>query len=52
MEIAKVYKETKMLLDGDKEEEWTFEVRNIQIYFFNDDKQPENRMVALHISFF
>ncbi|XP_040439759.1 L-aminoadipate-semialdehyde dehydrogenase-phosphopantetheinyl transferase isoform X2 [Falco naumanni] len=26
LEIGKVYKETKMLLDGDKEEEWTFEV--------------------------
>ncbi|XP_054071976.1 L-aminoadipate-semialdehyde dehydrogenase-phosphopantetheinyl transferase isoform X5 [Rissa tridactyla] len=25
LEIGKVYKETKMLLDGDKEEEWTFE---------------------------
>ncbi|KFV98686.1 L-aminoadipate-semialdehyde dehydrogenase-phosphopantetheinyl transferase, partial [Fulmarus glacialis] len=32
LEIGKVYKETKMLLDGDKEEEWMFEVRNIQIY--------------------
>ncbi|NWX87986.1 ADPPT transferase, partial [Nothoprocta ornata] len=25
LEIGKVYQETKMLLDGDKEEEWTFE---------------------------
>ncbi|NWS45786.1 ADPPT transferase, partial [Probosciger aterrimus] len=25
LEIGKVYKETKMLLDGDEEEEWTFE---------------------------
>ncbi|NWV72086.1 ADPPT transferase, partial [Malurus elegans] len=25
LEIGKVYKETKMLLDGEKEEEWTFE---------------------------
>ncbi|PKU43613.1 hypothetical protein llap_6071 [Limosa lapponica baueri] len=25
LKIGKVYKETKMLLDGDKEEEWTFE---------------------------
>ncbi|NXJ58987.1 ADPPT transferase, partial [Rostratula benghalensis] len=25
LEVGKVYKETKMLLDGDKEEEWTFE---------------------------
>ncbi|XP_009873070.1 PREDICTED: L-aminoadipate-semialdehyde dehydrogenase-phosphopantetheinyl transferase [Apaloderma vittatum] len=25
LEIGKVYKETKMLLDGDQEEEWTFE---------------------------
>lgn len=48
LEIGKVYKETKMLLDGD-EEEWTFEVRNIQIYFFSNDKQPENHMVALQI---
>ncbi|XP_025054036.1 L-aminoadipate-semialdehyde dehydrogenase-phosphopantetheinyl transferase isoform X2 [Alligator sinensis] len=25
LEVGKVYKETKMLLDGDEEEEWTFE---------------------------
>lgn len=31
-----------MLLDGDKEEEWTFEVRSIQIYFFNNDKQSQH----------
>jgi len=37
LEIGKVYKDTTMLLDGDKEEEWTFEVRNIQIYFFSND---------------
>lgn len=38
-----------MLLDGDKEEEWMFEVRNIQIYFFNSDKQSQHPTVALHI---
>lgn len=29
LEIGKVYKETKMFLDGEKEEEWTFEVKKI-----------------------
>ncbi|XP_023776074.1 L-aminoadipate-semialdehyde dehydrogenase-phosphopantetheinyl transferase isoform X3 [Cyanistes caeruleus] len=29
LEIGKVYKETKMFLDGEKEEEWTFEVKNM-----------------------
>lgn len=41
LEIGKVYKETQMLLDGDKEEEWTFEVRNIQIIFFNNNNQSQ-----------
>lgn len=49
LEVGKVYKETKMLLDGDNEEEWTFEVRNIQIYFFNSDEQSEHPVVALSI---
>ncbi|XP_042648501.1 L-aminoadipate-semialdehyde dehydrogenase-phosphopantetheinyl transferase isoform X2 [Tyto alba] len=30
LEIGKVYKETKMLLDGDKEEDWTFEVCSME----------------------
>lgn len=33
MEIGKVYSETQMLLDGEKEEEWTFEVRNLWTFF-------------------
>uniref|UniRef100_A0A663LRU1 L-aminoadipate-semialdehyde dehydrogenase-phosphopantetheinyl transferase n=1 Tax=Athene cunicularia TaxID=194338 RepID=A0A663LRU1_ATHCN len=42
LEVGKVYKETKMLLDGDEEAEWTFEVRNIHIYFFNNNKQSQH----------
>ncbi|XP_071411139.1 L-aminoadipate-semialdehyde dehydrogenase-phosphopantetheinyl transferase isoform X2 [Pithys albifrons albifrons] len=30
LEIGKMYKETKMLLDGEKEEEWTFEVHSLE----------------------
>ncbi|XP_076184323.1 L-aminoadipate-semialdehyde dehydrogenase-phosphopantetheinyl transferase isoform X3 [Aptenodytes patagonicus] len=30
LEIGKMYKETKMLLDGDKEEEWMFEVCSME----------------------
>ncbi|XP_059694624.1 L-aminoadipate-semialdehyde dehydrogenase-phosphopantetheinyl transferase isoform X2 [Haemorhous mexicanus] len=30
LEIGKVYKETKMLLDGEKEEDWTFEVHSME----------------------
>ncbi|XP_074391273.1 L-aminoadipate-semialdehyde dehydrogenase-phosphopantetheinyl transferase isoform X2 [Zonotrichia albicollis] len=30
LEIGKVYKETKMFLDGEKEEEWTFEVHSME----------------------
>lgn len=41
LEIGKVYKETQMLLDGDKEEEWTFEVRNIEVIFFNNNNQSQ-----------
>lgn len=32
LEIGKVYKETQMLLDGDKEEEWTFEETRLDDY--------------------
>uniref|UniRef100_A0A8D0G0E8 L-aminoadipate-semialdehyde dehydrogenase-phosphopantetheinyl transferase n=1 Tax=Strix occidentalis caurina TaxID=311401 RepID=A0A8D0G0E8_STROC len=46
LEVGKVYKETKMLLDGDKEEEWTFEVRSIEIYFFNNNKQSQHHKVV------
>ncbi|XP_064297350.1 L-aminoadipate-semialdehyde dehydrogenase-phosphopantetheinyl transferase isoform X3 [Phalacrocorax carbo] len=31
LEIGKVYKETKMLLDGDKEEEWMFEENTLVV---------------------
>ncbi|XP_019380192.1 PREDICTED: L-aminoadipate-semialdehyde dehydrogenase-phosphopantetheinyl transferase isoform X2 [Gavialis gangeticus] len=31
LEVGKVYKETKMLLDGDEEEEWTFEVLSTEL---------------------
>ncbi|XP_010727324.1 L-aminoadipate-semialdehyde dehydrogenase-phosphopantetheinyl transferase isoform X2 [Meleagris gallopavo] len=32
MEVGKVYNETQMLLDGEKEEEWTFEETRIDDY--------------------
>lgn len=51
LEIGKVYKETKMLLDGDKEEEWTFEVRTIQINFFNNSIWVYYGIIWLHCTF-
>lgn len=48
LEIGKVYKETKMLLDGEKEEEWTFEVKNM-FSLIKSDKESQLLMVALHI---
>lgn len=49
LEIGKVYKETKMLLDGDEEEEWTFEVRSIKFIFSVMVNILNNHMVASHI---
>lgn len=29
MDIGQVYKETRLILDGEEEKEWAFEVRNV-----------------------
>ncbi|XP_054071705.1 L-aminoadipate-semialdehyde dehydrogenase-phosphopantetheinyl transferase isoform X2 [Rissa tridactyla] len=50
LEIGKVYKETKMLLDGDKEEEWTFEntSQKFTIYLIGKQIAKETRLDDHH----